>query len=135
MTTLEDGDTVHQATENDQRVTGIGRLLRRTSLDELPQLLNVLRGEMSLVRPRPHAVAHDRLFEKRIAQYPRRLNVKPGITGWAQVNGFRGATDTDEAMRRRVDHDLYYIDNCSVGFDLYILLLTLISPKASRNAY
>jgi exopolysaccharide biosynthesis polyprenyl glycosylphosphotransferase len=135
MTTLDDGDTVHQATENDQRVTGIGRLLRRTSLDELPQLLNVLRGEMSLVGPRPHAVAHDRFFEKRIAQYPRRLNVKPGITGWAQVNGFRGATDTDEAMRRRVDHDLYYIDNCSVGFDLYILLLTLISPKASRNAY
>ena len=135
MTTLDDGDTVHQATENDRRVTGIGRLLRRTSLDELPQLLNVLRGEMSLVGPRPHAVAHDRFFEKRIAQYPRRLNVKPGITGWAQVNGFHGATDTDEAMRRRVDHDLYYIDNCSVGFDLYILLLTLISPKASRNAY
>ena len=135
MTTLDDGDTVQQATENDQRVTGIGRLLRRTSLDELPQLLNVLRGEMSLVGPRPHAVAHDRFFEKRIADYPRRLNVKPGITGWAQVNGFRGATDTDEAMRRRVDHDLYYIDNCSVGFDLYIILLTLISPKASRNAF
>lgn len=135
MMTLEDGDTIHQATKNDQRVTGIGRLLRQTSLDELPQLLNVLRGEMSLVGPRPHAVAHDRFFEKRIAQYPRRLNVKPGITGWAQVNGFRGATDTDEAMRRRVDYDLYYIDNCSVGFDFYILLLTLISPKASRNAY
>jgi Undecaprenyl-phosphate glucose phosphotransferase len=134
MTTLDDGDVVEQATVNDQRVTAVGRFLRRTSLDELPQLINVLKGEMSLVGPRPHAVAHDRFFERRIADYPRRLNVKPGITGWAQVNGFRGATDTDEAMRQRVDHDLYYIDNCSVGFDFYILLLTLISPKAGRNA-
>jgi Undecaprenyl-phosphate glucose phosphotransferase len=135
MTTLDDGDTVRQASKNDARVTGVGRLLRRTSLDELPQLLNVLRGEMSLVGPRPHAVAHDRFFERRIADYPRRLNVKPGITGWAQVNGFRGETGTDEAMRARVDHDLYYIDNCSFAFDLYILLLTVMSPKASRNAY
>ena len=135
MTTLDDGDTVRQATANDQRVTGIGRLLRRYSLDELPQLLNVLKGEMSLVGPRPHAVAHDRFFEQRIALYPRRLNMKPGITGWAQVNGFRGATETDDAMRHRVDHDLFYIDNWSVAFDVYIVLLTLVSPKASRNAY
>jgi Undecaprenyl-phosphate glucose phosphotransferase len=134
MTTMEDGDIVTQATKGDARITFIGSFLRRFSLDELPQLINVLKGEMSLVGPRPHAVAHDRFFERRITGYPRRLNVKPGITGWAQVNGFRGATDTDEAMQRRVEHDIFYIDNCSIGFDLYILLLTLISPKASRNA-
>ena len=135
MTTLDDGDIVRQATQSDMRVTGIGRLLRKLSLDELPQLFNVLKGEMSLVGPRPHAVAHDQFFEKRIAMYPRRLNVKPGITGWAQVNGFRGATDTDEAMSQRVTHDLYYIDNWSVVFDLHIILLTVISRKARFNAY
>jgi lipopolysaccharide/colanic/teichoic acid biosynthesis glycosyltransferase len=90
---------------------------------------------MSLVGPRPHAVAHDRLYETRIVSYPRRLNVKPGITGWAQVNGFRGRTETDESMRERVEYDLYYIDNWSVLFDLYIILLTVISPKAFRNAH
>lgn len=127
--------TFRQTAKQDVRVTGIGRLLRRYSLDELPQLINVVRGEMSLVGPRPHAVAHDEEFETRIAEYPRRLVVKPGITGWAQVNGFRGATDTDDAMRLRVDHDLYYIDNCSIGFDLYILLMTIVSSKASHNAY
>lgn len=135
MTVLDDGDVVHQASENDVRVTRIGRLLRKYSLDELPQLFNVIRGEMSLVGPRPHAVAHDRFFEKRIALYPRRLNMKPGITGWAQVNGFRGATETDEAMSNRVDHDLYYIDNWSVAFDVYIVLLTMLSRKAQQNAY
>ena len=135
MTTLEDGDVVQQAKQGDMRVTGIGRWLRKLSLDELPQLMNVLSGEMSLVGPRPHAVAHDRFFEKRIAMYPRRLNVKPGITGWAQVNGCRGATETDEAMSQRVAHDLYYIDNWSVVFDLHILLLTVISSKARFNAY
>ena len=135
MTTLDDGDVVRQATQSDGRVTGIGRLLRKLSLDELPQLLNVLKGEMSLVGPRPHAVAHDRFFEKRIAMYPRRLNVKPGITGWAQVNGFRGATETDDAMSQRVAHDLYYIDNWSVMFDLHIIVLTVISRKAKSNAY
>ncbi|MBS0270218.1 MAG: exopolysaccharide biosynthesis polyprenyl glycosylphosphotransferase [Proteobacteria bacterium] len=134
MTSLDDGEVIVQATENDRRITAVGDFLRRTSLDEIPQLINVLKGEMSLVGPRPHAVAHDRFFERRIELYPRRLNVKPGITGWAQVNGFRGETRTEEAMRQRVDHDLYYIDNCSLGFDLYILLLTLISPKAGRNA-
>ncbi|MBN9246616.1 MAG: exopolysaccharide biosynthesis polyprenyl glycosylphosphotransferase [Hyphomicrobium sp.] len=134
MTSLDDGDVIVQATENDRRITAVGDFLRRTSLDELPQLINVLKGEMSLVGPRPHAVAHDRFFERRIEHYPRRLNVKPGITGWAQVNGFRGETRTEEAMRQRVDHDLYYIDNCSLGFDLYIILMTLISSKAGRNA-
>ncbi len=134
MSSLDDGDVIIQATENDRRITAVGNFLRRTSLDELPQLINVLKGEMSLVGPRPHAVAHDRFFERRIELYPRRLNVKPGITGWAQVNGFRGETRTEEQMRQRVDHDLYYIDNCSLGFDLYIILLTLISPKVGRNA-
>ncbi|MGL4397363.1 MAG: exopolysaccharide biosynthesis polyprenyl glycosylphosphotransferase [Hyphomicrobium sp.] len=135
MTTLDDGDVVQQARENDVRVTAIGRILRKYSLDELPQLINVLRGEMALVGPRPHAVAHDRFFETRIELYPRRLNVKPGITGWAQVNGFRGATETDDAMRQRVEHDLYYIDNWSLAFDVYIMALTVLSRKAMRNAY
>mgnify|MGYP001191848037 CR=1 FL=1 len=135
MTTLDDGDDIQQAQENDRRVTRVGRFLRKSSIDELPQLLNVLRGEMSLVGPRPHAVAHDRFFEKRISLYPRRLNVKPGITGWAQVNGFRGATETDDLMRQRVDHDLYYIDNWSLVFDIYIVMLTVLSRKSMRNAY
>lgn len=135
MTTQEDGDVVDQAIENDVRVTRIGRFLRRSSIDELPQLFNVLRGQMSLVGPRPHAVAHDRFFEKRISLYPRRLNVKPGITGWAQVNGFRGATETDELMRQRVEHDLYYIDNWSLVFDIYIVMMTVLSRKTLRNAY
>ena len=104
------------------------------SLDELPQLFNVLRGEMSLVGLRPHAVAHDRLFEKQISAYARRLNVRPGITGWAQVNGLRGLTDTTQAMRKRVEFDLYYIDNWSIAFDLYILAMTMVSPKVFRNA-
>lgn len=135
MTTLDDGDTVRQARAGDERVTRAGRILRKYSLDELPQLFNVLRGEMSLVGPRPHAVAHDRFFEKRIAMYPRRLNVKPGITGWAQVNGFRGATESDTSMANRVEHDLYYIDNWSLLFDVYIMLLTIFSRKTMRNAY
>ena len=135
MTTLDDGDRVEQARVNDPRVTRVGRFLRRWSIDELPQLLNVLKGEMSIVGPRPHAVAHDRLFETRIDRYARRLNVKPGITGWAQVNGLRGETDTDEKMRNRVGHDLYYIDNWSLPFDLYIIVLTVTSPRAFSNAH
>jgi exopolysaccharide biosynthesis polyprenyl glycosylphosphotransferase len=135
MTALDDGPHIEQARVNDARVTSIGRYLRRFNLDELPQLLNVLRGEMSLVGPRPHAVAHDQIYEKRIGSYPRRLNVKPGITGWAQVNGYRGRTETDEDMRARVEYDLYYIDNWSILFDLYIIVLTVLSPKAFRNAH
>jgi Undecaprenyl-phosphate glucose phosphotransferase len=134
MTTLEDGDHVKQACRNDPRITRVGRVLRRWNLDELPQLLNVLKGEMSIVGPRPHAVAHDRFFETRINRYARRLNVKPGITGWAQVNGFRGETDTDEKMSQRVAHDLHYIDNWSLPFDLYIIALTVTSPRAFANA-
>ncbi|MFV0298582.1 MAG: exopolysaccharide biosynthesis polyprenyl glycosylphosphotransferase, partial [Hyphomicrobiaceae bacterium] len=134
MSTMDDGDVVMQAQKNDPRVTRIGRVLRRYNIDELPQLLNILLGQMSLVGPRPHAVAHDRHYEQIIKSYPRRLNVKPGITGWAQVNGYRGLTDTPRAMRTRITHDLFYIDNWSLAFDLYIIALTLVSPKAFRNA-
>lgn len=134
MTATENGSTITQAVTNDHRVTRIGAVLRRTNLDELPQLINVFRGEMSLVGPRPHAIAHDLDYEQRILSYPRRLNVKPGITGWAQVNGLRGETDTDEKMRQRVNYDLYYVDNWSLLFDIQIILLTIFSPLAYRNA-
>jgi lipopolysaccharide/colanic/teichoic acid biosynthesis glycosyltransferase len=134
MTTLEDGANLKQATQNDSRVTRLGRFMRRFNIDELPQLLNVLRGEMSLVGPRPHALAHDQLFAPFIGLYARRHNVKPGITGWAQVNGFRGAF-TDEKIRQRIAYDLYYIDNWSLLFDIQILWLTVTSKKAYSNAY
>lgn len=134
MTTMDDGAVVVQATAGDARVTRAGAVLRRLNLDELPQLFNVVAGEMSLVGPRPHAVAHDELFETRIAKYSRRLNVRPGITGWAQVNGLRGPTETDAAMQARVEYDLYYIDNWSITLDLYILAATVLSRKAFRNA-
>ncbi|MGJ0503753.1 MAG: exopolysaccharide biosynthesis polyprenyl glycosylphosphotransferase [Methylocystis sp.] len=134
MTTMEDGRHIKQATAHDKRITRIGRFIRRYNIDELPQLFNVLRGEMSLVGPRPHALAHDQLFERRIALYARRHNVKPGITGWAQVNGLRGEIDTPEKIRHRVEHDLYYIDNWSIILDVWIVLLTVFSPKAYRNA-
>jgi Undecaprenyl-phosphate glucose phosphotransferase len=124
-----------QATRLDSRVTRAGRILRRFNIDELPQLFNVLTGEMSLVGPRPHAVEHDDQFSREIAEYARRHNVKPGITGWAQVNGFRGETDTLEKMEDRVHHDILYIDNWSFIFDLKILLMTVFSPSAYRNAY
>lgn len=134
MCTLDNGAHVPQATANDPRITRVGRFIRRWNIDELPQLLNVLTGEMSLVGPRPHAVAHNRSFERRIALYARRHNVKPGITGWAQVNGWRGETDTEAKMQGRVEHDLYYIDNWTLWFDVRILILTLGSPKAYENA-
>lgn len=135
MTTLDDGDVVRQAQINDSRVTRVGRILRRTNLDEVPQLLNVIIGDMSLVGPRPHAVAHNNKYEERIRLYARRHNVKPGITGWAQVNGLRGETSTIDKMVRRVEHDLYYIDHWSVLFDIKIMLMTLFSPRSYRNAY
>lgn len=135
MTVAEDGDVVRQATRNDQRITRVGRFLRRWNLDELPQLLNVLAGQMSLVGPRPHAIAHDREFDERIALYARRHNVKPGITGWAQVHGLRGETDTDAKMKARVEHDLYYIDNWSILLDIEILFRTVFSRKAYDNAF
>lgn len=135
MTTMDDGPIIVQATRDDARVTRVGRFLRRWNIDELPQLLNVLRGDMSIVGPRPHAVVHNDEYERRIALYARRHNVKPGITGWAQVNGLRGNTDSDEKMQDRVAHDLFYIDNWSLWFDLSIITLTLISPRSYRNAY
>jgi Undecaprenyl-phosphate glucose phosphotransferase len=134
MTTYVDGEIVPQATAGDARVTRVGRFLRRSNLDELPQLLNVVAGDMSLVGPRPHAVPHNRAYEDRIALYARRHNVRPGITGWAQVNGFRGETDTEDKMRARVAHDLFYIDNWSLILDLRIMARTIFSPKAYQNA-
>ena len=135
MTTADDGDHIVQASEGDARITRIGRVLRKWNIDELPQLFNVLKGDMSLVGPRLHAVAHDSHYERIIERYGRRLNVKPGITGWAQVHGHRGPTQTKGAMQARVAHDLYYIENCSVGLDIYILALTVFSRKAYSNAY
>ncbi len=134
MLTMEDGDVIRQAAQNDPRITRVGAFLRRWNLDELPQLINVIKGDMSLVGPRPHALAHDHEFERRIALYARRHNVKPGITGLAQVNGFRGETSTDEKMRARVEQDLAYIDDWSLWLDLQILVRTVFSPKAYRNA-
>jgi polysaccharide biosynthesis protein PslA len=134
MTASDNGAVVQQARPDDLRITKIGKILRRTSLDELPQLINVLKGDMSLVGPRPHAVAHDLDYGQRITRYPRRLNIKPGMTGWAQVNGYRGLTDTDEKMRRRVECDLYYIDNWSIWFDVFIIVLTVMSPRTFNNA-
>ncbi len=134
MRTQEDGRAVRQVTEGDDRVTRIGRFMRRTNIDELPQLINVLRGEMSLVGPRPHAMAHDQAFETEVALYARRHNVRPGITGWAQVNGWRGETDTPEKVVGRVEHDLYYIDNWSLLLDLSIMVRTVLSKKAYSNA-
>jgi Undecaprenyl-phosphate glucose phosphotransferase len=134
MTALDDGDVVLQAKHHDPRITWIGRWLRRTNIDELPQLINVLKGDMSLVGPRPHALSHNREFEQKISLYARRHNVSPGMTGWAQVNGLRGETDTDDKMRRRVGADLYYIDNWSMWLDLRIIFLTVFSRGAYRNA-
>jgi Undecaprenyl-phosphate glucose phosphotransferase len=135
MSTLDDGTLIRQARRNDERVTRVGRFLRSTNLDEIPQLINVLAGQMSLVGPRPHALAHDNEYEERIRQYARRHKVKPGITGWAQVNGYRGETSSIDKMLKRVDHDLYYIDHWSLLFDIRILLMTLLSPRSYRNAY
>jgi Undecaprenyl-phosphate glucose phosphotransferase len=134
MTTTDDGDVIRQATRNDIRITRIGHFLRRYNLDELPQLLNVIGGEMSLVGPRPHALAHDHEFQRKIALYARRHNVKPGITGWAQVNGLRGETDTDDKMARRISFDHWYIDNWSFWLDLGILLRTVFSSRSYKNA-
>ena len=133
MTTLED-DMTSQATADDVRLTRLGRVLRRWNIDELPQLLNVLAGSMSIVGPRPHALKLDDEYQQRIALYARRHNVKPGITGWAQINGLRGLTDSSAKMEARVEHDLFYIENWSLWLDVYIMLMTLVSPSAYRNA-
>ena len=125
-------------TRNDPRVTRVGRIIRKTSIDELPQLINVLKGDLSLVGPRPHALqakAENRLYDQVVDGYFARHKVKPGITGWAQVNGWRGETDTEEKIQRRVEHDLYYIENWSVFFDVYILAITPFALLKSENAY
>lgn len=135
MHVMEDGAIIRQATPNDCRVTPIGRMLRRTSIDELPQLINVLLGDMSLVGPRPHALAHDDQYSKLISNYPCRHHVKPGISGWAQVNGFRGETPTLALMKRRVELDLWYVNNWSLWLDLRILVRTVRDILRSRNAF
>ena len=131
---LEPEGQLTQATSTDARVTNIGKFLRRTSLDELPQLFNVLKGEMSLVGPRPHAIEHNELYKSRIPRYMLRHKVKPGLTGWAQVNGFRGLTDTPEKMAMRIEHDLWYIKNWSLWLDLKILMMTPL-VMIHRNAF
>lgn len=131
----EEAGKVTQATQHDARITPLGRFLRRTSLDELPQFINVLQGRMSIVGPRPHALEHNEQYKEVIHTYMQRHRVKPGITGWAQVNGWRGETDTLEKMQKRVEYDLYYINNWSLGFDLKIVFLTLFRGFVGRNAY
>ncbi len=131
----EEEGVISQATLTDTRVTPFGRLLRRTSLDELPQFINVLQGRMSIVGPRPHALAHNELYKESIYTYMQRHRVKPGITGWAQINGWRGETDTLAKMQKRVEYDLYYINNWSLGFDLQIIFLTILRGFIHRNAY
>jgi putative colanic acid biosynthesis UDP-glucose lipid carrier transferase len=133
MTVAEDGPVVVQATVRDRRVTRIGRILRSTSIDELPQFINVLLGQMSIVGPRPHAIVHDQAFEQQFDLFSRRRRVKPGITGWAQVNGFRGETRTLDDVQQRMDHDLYYIDHWSIWLDIEIMARTIF--VVGRGAY
>jgi putative colanic acid biosynthesis UDP-glucose lipid carrier transferase len=136
MTVTEDGPVVTQATKNDARVTRFGAFLRKTSLDELPQFVNVLQGRMSIVGPRPHAIAHNEMYRKLIKSYMIRHKVKPGITGWAQVNGLRGETDTVEKMKARIEYDLDYLKNWSISLDLRIIWKTIfVVLKRPETAY
>ena len=135
MTVQENGPIVAQASRDDPRVTAIGRLLRSASIDELPQLLNVLKGDMSLIGPRPHALAHDSYFQDIVSDYAYRHHVKPGITGWAQCNGARGATPSIEHISERVKLDLWYINNWSLWLDIQILIKTFFEVLRKRNAY
>src|SRR5262249_23940154 len=135
MTVLDDGPTIKQAVRGDARVTNIGTWLRKTSIDELPQLFNVLKGEISIVGPRPHAAAHDHYYEELISRYAFRHHMKPGITGWAQVNGFRGETPILQLMKERVEHDTWYVGNWSVLLDLKIIFGTVLELVRCRNAY
>ncbi|HCO53565.1 MAG TPA: undecaprenyl-phosphate glucose phosphotransferase, partial [Pelagibacterium sp.] len=138
-TDMSDARAARLVTRDDPRVTPVGRFIRRTSIDELPQLFNVLKGELSIVGPRPHALeakAANRLYHDAVDGYFARHKVKPGITGWAQINGWRGETDTVEKLMARVDHDLYYIENWSILLDLYILVMTPVSLfTKSENAF
>lgn len=135
MKVLDNGEEIIQARKNDPRLTNFGRILRRTSLDELPQFFNVLQGHMSVVGPRPHAVAHNEFYRKKIKGYMLRHKIKPGVTGWAQVNGLRGETDTILKMKMRVDYDLYYIEHWSIFFDIKIMVLTLWRGFTDKHAY
>ena len=135
MNVMEDGAKVTQATKNDSRFTPIGQFIRKTSLDELPQFINVLQGQMSIVGPRPHAVAHNEEYRKLVDGYMLRHKVKPGITGWAQINGWRGETDTLDKMEKRIEFDLEYIRNWSLLFDLKIVFLTIFKGFINKNAY
>ena len=135
MKVMENGAKVTQATKGDNRITPFGAFLRRTSLDELPQFINVLRGEMSIVGPRPHAIAHNEEYRKIISGYMLRHKVKPGITGWAQINGWRGETDTVDKMEKRIEYDLDYIRNWSLFLDLKIVFLTVFKGFINKNAY
>jgi putative colanic acid biosynthesis UDP-glucose lipid carrier transferase len=135
MTVAEDGDVVRQATRNDSRITRFGAFLRRTSLDELPQFINVLQGRMSVVGPRPHAVAHNEMYRKLIRGYMIRHKVRPGVTGLAQVNGWRGETETVEKMKGRIEMDLRYLRNWSLLLDLQIILKTVVVVLGRQNAY
>lgn len=135
MTAMDNGDRVVQAQKGDARITPLGSFLRRTSLDELPQFINVLQGNMSIVGPRPHAVAHNEEYRRLIGGYMLRHKVKPGITGWAQINGWRGETDTLDKMQKRVDFDLNYISNWSLIWDLKIIFLTIFKGFINKNAY
>jgi putative colanic acid biosynthesis UDP-glucose lipid carrier transferase len=136
MKVCEDGEQVTQATKEDDRITPFGAFIRKTSLDELPQFLNVLQGRMSIVGPRPHAVAHNEMYRKLITGYMVRHKVKPGITGWAQVNGLRGETETLNKMKARIDYDIDYLRNWSLKLDMYIILKTvLVVFKGHDNAY
>jgi putative colanic acid biosynthesis UDP-glucose lipid carrier transferase len=135
MTTCDNGTVVKQATKNDQRITPFGAFIRKTSLDELPQFVNVLQGRMSIVGPRPHAVAHNETYRKLIKGYMVRHKVKPGITGWAQVCGYRGETETIDKMEKRIEYDLEYLRNWSLGFDLWIIFRTVAVVVKDKNAY
>ncbi len=135
MRVMENGSDIVQATRGDNRITSVGAFLRRTSLDELPQFINVLLGDMSIVGPRPHAVAHNEQYRGQISSYMLRHKVKPGITGWAQINGWRGETDTLDKMQKRVEHDLAYIHNWSLWWDLKIVFLTVFKGFIHKNAY
>jgi putative colanic acid biosysnthesis UDP-glucose lipid carrier transferase len=135
MTVTEDGGAIQQAKKNDSRITPLGAFLRRTSLDELPQFINVLQGRMSIVGPRPHAVAHNELYRKLIKGYMVRHKVKPGITGWAQVNGYRGETETLDKMQGRIDYDLDYLRNWSLRLDIHIILKTIRLVAKDQKAY
>jgi putative colanic acid biosysnthesis UDP-glucose lipid carrier transferase len=135
MTTQDNGPIVNQVTKNDTRITPIGSFLRKSSLDELPQFINVIQGRMSVVGPRPHAIAHDIEYGNLIPEYNQRFLVKPGITGLAQINGWRGETDTLEKMQKRVDVDLNYINNWTLWLDIKIIFITIFKGFFNKNAF